>query len=163
MLVSAETILTETRETVEALTMSALQQAHEMSHRAKTTVENFFQAHRKMTVTVTSQEQTSSETARFPGEHESLRRGVRGRFTCWNKRHVWSLGGHDENANNMEIQIHRETFRRTSERLLRNNSNNSGHLYVPHKLSRQTRLKTGHELDFCIAGACGRHAGCGTQ
>ena len=38
---------------------------------------------------------SSSETARFPGEHESLRRGVRGRLACWNTRHDWSLGRHD--------------------------------------------------------------------
>ena len=51
MLVAAEAVLTETREKVEALTVSALQQAHEMSHRAETTAESFFQAHRDMTVT----------------------------------------------------------------------------------------------------------------
>ena len=44
MLVAAEAILTETRETIEALTVSALQQAHEMIHRAETTAESFFQA-----------------------------------------------------------------------------------------------------------------------
>ena len=60
MLVAAEAVLTETRETTEALTVSALQLAHEMSHRAET------------------MGASSSETARFPGEHESLRRGVRG-------------------------------------------------------------------------------------
>ena len=51
MLVAAEAVLQETRETVEALTVSALQQAHEMSHRAETTAESFFQAHKDMTVT----------------------------------------------------------------------------------------------------------------
>ena len=51
MLVAAEAVLTETRETIEALTVSALQQAHEMSHRAETTAESFFQAHKDMTVT----------------------------------------------------------------------------------------------------------------
>ena len=43
--------MTETRETIEALTVSALQEAHEMSHRPETTAESFFQAHKDMTVT----------------------------------------------------------------------------------------------------------------
>ena len=59
MMVAAEALLTETRETIEALTVSALQQAHEMSHRLETTAESFFQAHKDMTV-------TSKEQARSP-------------------------------------------------------------------------------------------------
>ena len=51
MLVAAEAVLTETRETIEALTVSALQQAHEMSHRRQKMAESFFQAHKDMTVT----------------------------------------------------------------------------------------------------------------
>ena len=51
MMVAAEAVLTETRETIEALTVSALQHAHEMSHRPETTAESFFQAHKDMTVT----------------------------------------------------------------------------------------------------------------
>ena len=51
MMVAAEAVLTETRETIEALTVSALHQAHEMSHRPETTAESFFQAHKEMTVT----------------------------------------------------------------------------------------------------------------
>ena len=39
MLVAVEAVLTETRETVEALTVSALQQAHAASHRAHVTAE----------------------------------------------------------------------------------------------------------------------------
>ena len=39
--VAGEAVLTETHETVEALTISALQQAHAMSHRAETTAESF--------------------------------------------------------------------------------------------------------------------------
>ena len=50
-MIAAEAVLTETRETVEALSVSALQQAHEMCHRPKTTAESFFQAHKDMTVT----------------------------------------------------------------------------------------------------------------
>ena len=36
------------------------------------------------------------------------------RVACRNTRHVWSMGGHDENANSLEVQVHRERFRRTS-------------------------------------------------
>ena len=107
LMIAAEAASTETRETTEAFTVSALQQAHEMSHRPETTAESFFQAHKKMTVT-DFQGARSSETARFPGEHESLRRSVRGRVACWNTRHVRPLGGHDENPNSVEIQVHCE-------------------------------------------------------
>ena len=62
MLVAAEAGLKEMRETVEALTVSALQQAHEMSHRAET-VESFFQAHQDMTVT--SKEQARQKQLDF--------------------------------------------------------------------------------------------------
>ena len=41
LMIAAEAVLTETRETIEALTVSALQHAHEMSHRPETTVESF--------------------------------------------------------------------------------------------------------------------------
>ena len=50
MMIAAEAVLTETRETIEALTVSALQQAHELCHRPETTAESFFQAHTYMTV-----------------------------------------------------------------------------------------------------------------
>ena len=125
MMIAAEAALTETRETVEALTVSALQEAHEMSRRPETTAESFFQAHKDV------QRASSSETDRFPGEHESLRRGVRGRVACWNTRHVWLAGGHDENANSLEIQVPRE-------RLLRSKSKNSGHPHAPGEVSRET-------------------------
>ena len=49
----------------------------------------------------------------FLGEHESLRRGVRGRVACWNTRHVRPLGRHDENSDTEEIQVHWEKLRRT--------------------------------------------------
>ena len=39
LMIAAEAVLTETRETVEALSVSTLRQAHEMSHRAETTAE----------------------------------------------------------------------------------------------------------------------------
>ena len=56
MLVAVEAVLTETCETVEALTVSALQQAHAASHRADVTAESFFQAHKDMTVTTTKKQ-----------------------------------------------------------------------------------------------------------
>ena len=51
MLAAVEAVLTETRQTVEALTVSALQQAHAASHRADLKAESSFQAHKDMTVT----------------------------------------------------------------------------------------------------------------
>ena len=114
LMIAAEAVLTEICETIEALTVSALQQAHEMSHRPETTAERFFQAHKDMTVT--SKEQARQKQLDFLGEHESLRRGVRGRVACSNTRHVRPLAGHDENSNNVEIQVHCERLRRTSQR-----------------------------------------------
>ena len=72
MMVAAEAVLTETRETVEALTVSALQQAHAMSHRAETTAESFFQAHKDMTVT--TKEQTRKKQLDFLESMKSSRR-----------------------------------------------------------------------------------------
>ena len=51
LMIAGGAVLAETRETIEALTHSAFQQAHEMSHRLETTAESFFQAHKDMTVT----------------------------------------------------------------------------------------------------------------
>ena len=63
LMIAAEAVLTGTRETIEALTVSALQQAHEMSHRPETTAESFFQAHKDMTVT--SKEQSRQNQLDF--------------------------------------------------------------------------------------------------
>ena len=52
MMVAAEAVR---RKTVEALAVSALQQAHAMSHRAETTAESLFHAHKDMTVTTKEQ------------------------------------------------------------------------------------------------------------
>ena len=60
MLVAAEALLTETRETVEGLTVSPPQQGHATSHRAETTAESFFQAHKDMTVTTKELVRSSS-------------------------------------------------------------------------------------------------------
>ena len=56
MLVAVEAVLTETRETVEALTVSALQQAHAASHGADVTAESFFQSHKDISVTTTQKQ-----------------------------------------------------------------------------------------------------------
>ena len=64
-LIAAEAVLTETRETMKALTVSALQQAHEMSQRPETTAESFFQTHKGMTVT--SKEQARQKQLDFLG------------------------------------------------------------------------------------------------
>ena len=63
MMVAAEAVLAETRETIDALTVSALQQTHELSHRPETTAESFFQAHKDMTVT--SKEQARQKQLDF--------------------------------------------------------------------------------------------------
>ena len=104
MLIAAEAALTETHEAIEALTVSALQQAHEMSHRAETTAESFFQAHKDMTVT--SLDFLESMKVYKDVYEDELPAGT---------RHVWPLGGHDENANSLEIQVPRERLQRTSE------------------------------------------------
>ena len=63
LMIAAFAVLTETRETVEALTVSALQQAHEVSHRPVGTAASFFQAHKDMTVT--SKEQARQKQLDF--------------------------------------------------------------------------------------------------
>ena len=63
LLIAAEVVVTETRQTIELLTVSALQQAHEMCHRPETTAESFFQAHKDMTVT--SKEQARQKQVDF--------------------------------------------------------------------------------------------------
>ena len=113
MLVAAEAVLTETRETDEALTVSALQQAHPMSHRAETTAESFFQADTDMTVT--TKEQARKKQLDFLESMKVCEEVYVDDASCWNPRHVWSLGGHDENANSLEVQVHRERLQRTSE------------------------------------------------
>ena len=63
LMTAAEVALSETRETIEALTVSALRQAHEMSHRPETTAESFYQARKD--ITVTSQEQARQKQLDF--------------------------------------------------------------------------------------------------
>ena len=101
MLVAAEPVLTETRETVEALTVSALQQAHAMSHRAETTAESSFQDHKDMTVT--TKEKARKQQLDFLESMKVYEEVYVDDLLCWNTRHVWSLGGHDENTHGMEV------------------------------------------------------------
>ena len=115
MMIAAEAVLTETRETIEALTVSALQQAHEMSHRPETTAESFFQAHKDMTVT--SKEQARQKQFDFLESMKVFEEVYEDELVaCWDTHHVRPLGRHDENSNNVEIQVHRERLRRTSQR-----------------------------------------------
>ena len=77
-----------------------------MSHRPETTVEKLLPSSQGHNTDVKGA--SSSETARFPGERESLRRSVRGRVACCTTRHVRPLGRHYENSDNVEIQVHCE-------------------------------------------------------
>ena len=107
LMIAAEAVLTETRETIEALTVSALQQAHEMSHRPETTAESFFQAHKDMTVT--SKEQARQKNLDFLESLKVFEEAYEDELLA-GTRHVWSLGGHDENSDKVEIQVHCERF-----------------------------------------------------
>ena len=113
MLVGVEAVLTDTRETVEALTVSALQQTDAMNHRADTTAESLFQAHKDMTVTTKEQARKTQldflESTKIYEEVcvDDLLAGTHVTSGRW--------VGHDENADSLEIQVHRERSRRTSE------------------------------------------------
>ena len=110
MMVAAEAVLSEMGETIEALTVSAPQQAHESHLRGR---RRLFQAHKDMTVT--SKEQARQKQLDFLESMKVFEDVYEDEFSCWNTRHVWSLGGHDENSNNVEIQVHCEGLRRTSQ------------------------------------------------
>ena len=83
-----------------------------MNHRPETTVESFFQAHKDMTVT--SKEQARLKQLDFLESmkvfeevyEDGLPAGTHGMSGRWD--------GHDENSNNVEIQVHCERLRRTS-------------------------------------------------
>ena len=91
---SLRRVLTETCETVEALRVSALQQAHDVSHRPETTAESFFQAHKDMVVT--SKEQPRQKQLDFLESMKVFEEVYEDE----------PLGGHDENSGNVEIQEH---------------------------------------------------------
>ena len=63
LVVAAEAVLADTCETLEALTVSALQQTHATTHRNDTTAEGFSQAHKEMNVT--TREQTRKKQRDF--------------------------------------------------------------------------------------------------
>ena len=114
LMIAAEATLSETRETIEALTVSALEQVHEMIHRPETTTENFFQAHKDMTVT--TKEQAREKQLDFLESMKVYEEVYADDLPAGNTCHVWSLGGHDENSNCVEIQVHCERLPRTSQR-----------------------------------------------
>ena len=94
-MIAAEAALTETRETVEALTVSALQQAHEMSNRPEMTAESFLQAHKDMTVT--SKEQARQKQLDFLESFKVFDEVYEDELPA-GTRHVRPLGRHDENS-----------------------------------------------------------------
>ena len=115
LMIAAESVLTETLETIEALSVSALQQAHEMSHRPETTAESFFQAHKD--ITVTSKEQARQKQLDFPESMKVFEEVYEDELLAGT--HVmsgrWLL--HDEKiSDNVEIEVHCERIRRTSQR-----------------------------------------------
>ena len=114
LMIAAEGVLTESRETIEALRVSALQQAHEMSHRPERTAESFFQADKDMTVT--SKVQTRQKQFDFLESIQVFEEVYEDELPAGNTRHVRPLGRHDENSDGVEIQVHRERLRRTSQR-----------------------------------------------
>ena len=111
MLVAVEAVLTETRETVEALTVSVFQQAHAASHRAGMTAESFVQAQKDMTVSTKEQARKkqldSLESMKV--YEEVCTDELPGATPCY----VWTLGGQDENKNGVEVQVHSERLRGT--------------------------------------------------
>ena len=109
-----QAVLTENRETVEALTVSALQQAHAMSHRAETTAESFFHAHKDMTVTSKVQARKKQldflESMKVHEEVyvDDLPAGTHVMSGRW-------VDTMKKTPNSLEVQVHRERLRRTSE------------------------------------------------
>ena len=114
LMIAAEAVLTETRETIETLTVSALQQAHEMTHRPETTAESFFQAHKDMTVT--PKEQARQKQLDFLESMKVFEEVCKDELLVGKTRHVWPLGRHDENSDNVETEVHCERLCSTSQR-----------------------------------------------
>ena len=92
-MIAADAVLTETREKIEAPTVSALQQAHEIEVTAlRRQQRSFFLAHKDMTVT--SKEQARQKQLDILESMKVFKKVVRGRVACWNTRHVRLLGRH---------------------------------------------------------------------
>ena len=111
-MVAAEAILKETRQTVVALTVSALKQAHEMSHRSEITTGSFFQTHSDMTVT--TKEQARKKKLEFFGMkvyEEVYADGLPAGTRVMSGRWVDTM----KTPTFLEIQVHCERLRRTSE------------------------------------------------
>ena len=111
MLVARDAVLTETRETVEALTVSALQQAPAASHRADVTAESFYQAHKDMAVT--TREHARKKQPDFLEGMELYDEVHADDLPV--ERYVWKLDGHDENTQGVEIVLHGERIRGNSQ------------------------------------------------
>ena len=106
MLVAVEAVLTETRETVEALSVSALQHAHTASHTSDVTAESFFQAHQDMTMT--SKEQAHKKQLDLLESMKLYEEVCADELPAGT--HVMSgrWGGRDENTNGVVVQVHSE-------------------------------------------------------
>ena len=113
LMMTEEAVMADTRETQEALTVSALPQTHAMSHRADTTAEGFFQAHKDMTVT--TREQARKKQLDFLESMKVYEEVYAGDVPSRHARHVWTLGGDDEDAQSLESQQESARLRRTSQ------------------------------------------------
>ena len=114
MLVAVEAVLTETRETIEALRVSALQQAHGMRHRSETTAESFFQAHKDMTVT--SKEQARQKQLYFLESTKVLEEVYEDELLAGTHLMSGRWVRYDEKLQQCgDIQVHCERLRRTSQ------------------------------------------------
>ena len=144
LMITAEAVLTEIRETIEALTVSALQHAHEMSHRPETTAESFFQAHKDMTVT--SKEQARQKQLDFLESmkvfeevyEDELLAGTHVMFGRW----VDTM----KTPTMWRSKTLREVMKNLTAMKVALRCNNTGHPYALGKVSRQTRSGT---RSFC--------------
>ena len=111
MLVALEAVLTEPRETVEALTVSALQRAPAASHRTDVTAESFYQAHKNMAVT--TREHARKKQPDFLEGMELFQEVYADDLPV--ECYVWTPDGHDENTQGVEILLHGERIRGNSQ------------------------------------------------
>ena len=96
--VAAEAVLAETRETLDALIVSALQQTHVITHQTDTTAQGFFQVHKDKMTTTTSKDSRNSTTLcrawrfmrrRVADDVPSGTRVMSGRWVETMKTHTW--------------------------------------------------------------------------
>ena len=77
-----------------------------MSHRLETTAESFFQAHKDMTVT--SKEQTRQKKLDFLESMKVFEEVYEDELPAGTHVMLGRWVGHDENSDNVEIQVHCE-------------------------------------------------------